>query len=413
MAFDYIVGIDIGSYKVCGAVGKIDRDNKLQIIGITQANCNGLKKGIIVDIDKTSEAIINCINSLNRMIDYEIKEAYVSLSGGLCKLFWNNGVIAVGNDDREIRKSDVDRVLNAACMVNIPQDTQVVGILEDQYIVDGYNGIKDPLGMSGLRLEVEANLVLAETAVINNILKALEKAGIKALGVVIKPLAIADCILKNNEKQQGTLILDIGGDTIDASIMSEEKLKFTTLLPVGGNNITNDLSICLKIPFEMAEKLKIKHGSVISTGLSEKIKINDKYTGSIEIDLDTFSEIIKARIEESLMLILQKVKQSEDFEKVSSVVIVGGGISLIKGAAELTREIFNLPVRIGAPDYVGACSPIYSGAVGIVKNVFESKKDEFKEEAYDTIKEHKKDHKKKEKETSTLDKIKEFFTDFF
>lgn len=413
MAFDYIVGIDIGSYKVCGAVGKIDRDNKLQIIGITQASCSGLKKGKIVDIDKTSEAIVNCINSLNRMIDYEIKEAYVSLSGGLCKLIWNNGVIAVGNDDREIRKSDVDRVLNAACMVNIPNDMQVVGILEDQYLVDGYNGIKDPLGMSGLRLEVEANVVLAEKAVINNILKAVEKADLKVLGIVIKPLAVADCILKNNEKQQGTLMLDVGGDIIDASIFVEDKLKFTTLLPVGGNNITNDLSICLKIPFEMAEKLKIKHGSVISSGLSEKIKINDKYTGNMDIDLDTFSEIIKARIEESLLLILQKLKESEDFSKVSSIIIVGGGFSLIKGAAELAREVFNLPVRIGAPDYVGSCSPIYSGAVGIVKNVYENKKEDYKEVAYDTVKEHKRDYKKKEKESSTLEKIKEFFTDFF
>ena len=414
MALDYIVGIDIGSYKVCASVGKIDKQNKLQIIGITQAMCSGLKKGIVVDIDSTAEAIRSCMEQLVRMIDYEIKDAYISLSGGLCELFWNNGVVAVSSDDREIRHTDVERVLKAACAVNLPQDKEVIGVLEDQYIVDGYNDIKDPVGMSGLRLEVEANLVVTGSAIMNNLYKSMEKAGIKVDGVVLKPIAISDCILRRDEKQVGTLILDVGADTIDASIISNEKLRYTTMLPVGGNNITNDMSICLKIPSETAERIKIKHGTVIPSGFKEKIKISDKYSESITIDYDTLAEIIKARVEESLRIIHKRVLSCKEFSSISSVVIVGGGFSLIKGVPELAKEIFNLPVRIGAPDYVGAASPIYSTSVGIIKNVYEARKEDLKEVAADNenddIYEDYEDRKEKD---GFVKKLKDFFTDFF
>ena len=258
----YIIGIDIGSSNICAAAGKVDRVGKMQILGITSSDCNGVKKGIVVDIDKTSESIKNCINSLERMIDIKINEAYISLPGGISELMWNKGVIAVSSEDREIRYNDVKRVLKAAKIITIPNDKEVIGVIPEQYIIDGYDNIKDPIGMNGLRLEVDAQIILARSTIINNIFKSVNKAGIKVLGIVFQPIAISQVVLKEEEIQRGVALVDVGSESINIYIYEGGILRSISTIALGGNIITNDISVCLKLPFSEAEKLKIKYGSV-------------------------------------------------------------------------------------------------------------------------------------------------------
>ena len=411
---EHVVGIDLGSSKICGAVGKINSNGKLQIIGITSVVCSGLNKSVVIDIDSTAEAIKQCITQLERMTDIQISEGYISLPGGICELVRNTGMIAISSEDREIKQSDVDRVIEAAKLIQIPSDKEIVGVEPEQYIVDGYDNIKDPRGMSGARLEVEAQVVMALSTVVSNLLKSVKRAGIKVNGIVLQPSAISEAVLKKEEKDMGIAIVDVGADTIDISIYKGSKLKYTSILQLGGNNITNDISVCLKVPFSEGERLKLKYGSLIK-GKDidvEKIRVKDSYDNFMDIDNNLLVDIIEARVEELLNLIKRNLLNSGFFNEISGVVIVGGGISLFRGTTELSKLILNKSVRIGSPDYVGAASPIYVTAVGIVvqaSNII--KLNNSLPEELDENKWSKKQNKKEKNEFAA--KVKGFFADFF
>ena len=411
---EHVVGIDLGSSKICGAVGKINSNGKLQIIGITSVVCSGLNKSVVIDIDSTAEAIKQCITQLERMTDIQISEGYISLPGGICELVRNTGMIAISSEDREIKQSDVDRVIEAAKLIQIPSDKEIVGVEPEQYIVDGYDNIKDPRGMSGARLEVEAQVVMAHSTVVSNLLKSVKRAGIKVNGIVLQPSAISEAVLKKEEKDMGIAIVDVGADTIDISIYKGSKLKYTSILQLGGNNITNDISVCLKVPFSEGERLKLKYGSLIK-GKDidvEKIRVKDSYDNFMDIDNNLLVDIIEARVEELLNLIKRNLLNSGFFNEISGVVIVGGGISLFRGTTELSKLILNKSVRIGSPDYVGAASPIYVTAVGIVvqaSNII--KLNNSLPEELDENKWSKKQNKKEKNEFAA--KVKGFFADFF
>jgi cell division protein FtsA len=234
---EHIVGIDLGSSKICGAVGKISSNGKLQIIGITSVVCSGLNKSVVIDIDSTAEAIKQCVIQLERMTDTQISEGYISLPGGICELVRNTGMIAISSEDREIKQGDVDRVIEAAKLISVPLDKEIVGVEPEQYIVDGYDNIKDPRGMSAERLEVEAQVVMAQTTVVSNLLKSVKRAGIKVNGIVLQPSAIAEAVIRKEEKDMGIAIVDVGAETIDISIYKGAKLKYTSILQLGGNTI--------------------------------------------------------------------------------------------------------------------------------------------------------------------------------
>ena len=365
---EHIVGIDLGSSKICGAVGKISSNGKLQIIGITSVVCSGLNKSVVIDIDSTAEAIKQCVTQLERMTDTQISEGYISLPGGICELVRNTGMIAISSEDREIKQSDVDRVIEAAKLISVPSDKEIVGVEPEQYIVDGYDNIKDPRGMSGVRLEVEAQVVMAQSTVVSNLLKSVKRAGIKVNGIVLQPSAISEAVLRKEEKDMGIALVDVGAETIDISIYKSAKLKYTSILQLGGDNITNDISVCLKVPFSEGERLKLKYGSLVKGKEVdvEKIRVKDSYDNLMEIDNNLLVDIIEARVEELLNLIKRNLLNSGFYKEISGVVIVGGGISLFRGTTELSKEILDKSVRIGSPDYVGAASPIYVTAVGIV-----------------------------------------------
>ncbi|MBC2579000.1 cell division protein FtsA [Clostridium sp. DJ247] len=420
---EYIVGIDIGSSKVCAAAGKIDKYGKMQIIGITSANCNGVKKGIVVDIDNTSESVKLCIDSLERMIDAKISEAYISLTGGISELLWNKGVVAVASEDREIKENDVKRVLKASKIITIPSDKEIIGVIPQQYIIDGYDKIKDPIGMSGLRLEVDAQIILAQTTVVNNLFKSINKAGIKVLGVVFQPLALSAVILKEEETRRGVALVDVGSESINIYAYEGGYLANISTIAFGGSTITNDIALCLKLPFSEAEKLKLKYGCVgeDSTSYNLKIDVNADYNNIVQTDYSTLKQIIEARVEELLYLIDQKLKSSGCYEKLTGVVISGGGLALFKGIEDFSKNIIQKPIRIGTPDYIGAASPLYASAVGIVKDVADSVKDrsfarKTEKERENTARElaMESDIREEKKENiGFVSKIKDFFTDFF
>jgi cell division protein FtsA len=411
---EHIVGIDLGSSKICGAVGKVNSNGKLQIIGITSVVCSGLNKSVVIDIDNTAEAIKQCVTQLERMTDTQIIEGYISLPGGICELVRNTGMIAISSEDREIKQSDVDRVIEAAKLISIPSDKEIVGVEPEQYIVDGYDNIKDPRGMSGVRLEVEAQVVMAQSTVVRNLLKSVKRAGIKVNGIVLQPSAISEAVLRKEEKDMGIAIVDVGAATIDISIYKSGKLKHTSIIQLGGDNITNDISVCLKVPFSEGERLKLKFGSLVkgNTNEDEKIRVKDSYNNLMEIDNNLLIEIVQARVEELLHLIKRNLLNSGFYKELSGVVLVGGGISLFRGVTELSKDILDKSVRVGSPDYVGAASPIYVTAVGIVVQAVNNLKINHTSSEESDEDKWSKTQSKKDSNGFTA-KIKGFFADFF
>jgi cell division protein FtsA len=416
---EYIIGIDIGSSKVCAAAGKLDKQGNLQIAGVTSASCTGLKKGIIVDIEAASKSIGQCIEQLARMIDKEVASVYISLPGGISELVSSRGVIAISSEDHEIRKNDIIRVLNAAKIMSVPSNKEIVGVIPNEFIIDGYDSIKDPIGMSGLKLEVDAHVVLAQSTIVNNLVKSVKNLGLRVNGIVLEPSAIAQVALKRDELKMGAVLLDAGLEKIDISVYKDGNIVHTDMLPLGGSTITNDLSICLKIPYSSAEKLKLKYGSVEKKDNLNKnpIKASVGDSDFVHIDYSTLVDIIEARVDEILHLIKSRLEQHGYLEEVSSIVIVGGGLAFLDGICELGRNIFIRPVRIAVPEHAGSANPMYNTAVGIVKDATSTLNiTQTAQSSKETYK-HKEDksYEKTEdsEENGVLSKIKGFLADFF
>lgn len=371
---EYLVGIDIGSSKICAAVGKVDKYGELMMLGVTSVDCSGLKKSIVVDIDRTVEAISKCIEKLKRMVDIEIEEVFIAISGGICEIVHNKGIVAIASDDREIRKNDVVRALEAAKVISISSDKEIIGVEPEQFILDGFDNIKDPIGMSGLRLEVNAEILVAHTTTISNFIKCINKAGVGVEDIYLKPKVLSKVVLKREEKELGTVIVDVGAETTEISIIKNDILCYTVIIPLGGNSITNDIAIGFKIPYEEAEKIKIRCANfrrndsfIDDSTISAKTSSNENKT----IDHNFLMEIIDARVEEILLLIRQEIVKSNYYGQINNVVLVGGGLALIRGIEVPSNDVLGMPVRVGAPDYVGAANPVYSAAVGIVKNAYD------------------------------------------
>jgi cell division protein FtsA len=373
---EYIVGIEIGSSKICAAMGKIDKQGNLQIIGVTSVKCCGVRKSTVVDIDSTSEAIRKCKEQLEAMTEVPVEEAYMSIPGGLCELEHIKGVVAISADNREIAHKDVERVINTAKIISVSSDKEIIGVIPEQFTVDGCENITDPVGMTGIRLEVDAAAVIAQSTVVNNLTKSMEVAGLNTEGFILQPLAQVSLVSDQEEKKMCFALVDVGADTIDLCIYKGGNICYTNLIPLGGNTITNDIAKCLKISFSEAENLKNTFGTlrVSKEGSSDNIVINSAYNANLTIGKDLLVEIIRARVEEFFDFIQSELQNSGYYDEISVVMVTGGGISMFKGVSEMGREVFGKAVNIIAPKYAGLSSPSYSTSVGIVKSVFESMK---------------------------------------
>lgn len=415
---EYIVALDIGSSNVYGAVGKIDNQGNLHIVGTNAVNCFGLKKGIVVDIENTAKSIRECVDNLERIVDIKISSVFVSLPGVICELISNRAVVAISSEDREIREKDLFRVLDAAKIVSLQSDKEIVGVIPQQYIVDGYENISEPIGMSGLRLELDAQVIVAKSMVLNNLRKSLERADISIIAEVLSSQAVSNIVLNNIDKNLSTLVVDVGGETTDLSLFRKRNLVFTSVIPLGGNNITKDISICLKTPHSTSEQLKVKYGQLKLS--SEKdgntITINDGYNNRKDIDKEILNSIIESRVEEILSLVKDKMVRNDFYEEISNIIIIGGGVSLFRDIAHYTSDVLGKAVEVGYPSDFGATNPKYSCVVGTIKDIYETLKMTKKLNINENLKN---DNTKKinstveEKSEKIIDRLKDFISDFF
>jgi len=369
---DLIVGLDIGTSKICAVVGEVRPDGRVDIVGMGSHPSIGLRKGMVINIENTVNSIKEAIEEAETMAGCEISSVYAGIAGGHIKGFNSHGIIALKN--REVTKKDIERVIDAARAVAIPMDREVIHTLPQEFIVDDQAGITDPLGMSGVRLEVKIHIVTGAVTSAQNIIKCANRAGLDVYDIILESLASSEAVLSDEERNLGAALIDFGGGTTDLAVFSQGSIKHTSVLTLGGDNLTNDIAIGIRTPFKEAEKIKIKYGCGITSliGRDETIEVpsvGERAPRTISREL--LGEILEPRVEEIFTLIYQEMVRSGYDDLVTSGVVATGGSSLLPGVPEILEQVFNMPARVGYPANVGGLkeivdSPMYATAVGLV-----------------------------------------------
>ena len=373
-----LVGLDIGTTKICVIVGEIAEDKRIDIIGIGTHPSKGLKKGMVINIESTVESIKHAIEEAELMAGVEINSVYTGIAGGHIQGLNGHGVIAV--KEGEISKSDVERVLDAAKVVSIPVDREILHVIPQEFVVDGQDGVRDPVGMSGTRLEVRVHIITGAVTSAQNIVKCVKKAGLETMDVILQPLASSEAVLTPEEKDLGVLVVDIGGGTTDMAVFVEGAVRHTAVLPIGGNHLTNDIAIGLRTPPIEAEKLKIRYGCAMTELVKENETIEVPSVGGRTpriMSRQLLSEVIEPRAEEIFTLVAAEIEKAGFAEKVPAGVVLTGGSSLTPGMMELCEQILNLPTRIGTPSGMGGLidivrNPMYATGVGLLIYAYQS-----------------------------------------
>lgn len=348
-----VVALDVGTNRVKAAMAEIGYSRDINILGITGAPSRGLRKGNIVDIESTSRSIENCLNDLERLTGVEVSSALVGFSGGSVYAINNHAVVAVGNSNYEITQEDKERVLQSACNVALPPDKTIVQAVERQYIVDGYDGVKDPVGMVGSRLELEVALIVAATAAIQNMQRSTQRINLQINKIVYNPLLVAESVLLTTEKEMGVVLVDIGAGTIEISCFEAGSLLFTSVLPVGGEYITKDLAIVLRTSVEEAARIKEKHGVASPDMASHDVFIDVKNIqgkDSKKVSQQVVADIISARVAEIIEMIYTELKNFACQERIPGGIVLSGGEAELTGIARVMEDYMNIPVRIGIPE---------------------------------------------------------------
>jgi cell division protein FtsA len=370
---DIVVGIDIGTSKVCTSVGRINKENQVEILGQGFVPCTGVRKGIIVDIESTASAVRNSVEAAEKNSNLKISSAFINILGTHVSIISNRSCTSVSNDNREITKKDVDRVLYAVRDVPVPEDRQLIDIIPRQFIIDGYDEIVDPVGMVGVKLEVEADVVTGKITSVQNIIKSLEKANVKVDGLVAEAYATGEVLLTPEEKEMGVILIDIGGGVTDLSVFKNRRLVFYDSIPVGGDHITNDLSIGLRISSSEAEKVKRQFELALTSLIKndQEVSVYDvNEDRKKEIKVSEIVEIIEARVFEIFSLCHDLlVKNNIGFGLGGGVVLAGGGISYVDGCKQLANDVFELPVRIGAYKAAGVHKPEFAASIGMIRYI--------------------------------------------
>lgn len=365
-----IVGLDIGTTKVCAIVGEVN-DDRLDIVGVGTAPSKGLRKGAVVHIDGTVESIRRAIEEAELMAGCEISEVYTGIAGGHIKGFNSHGIVAV--KDREVRAEDVQRVIDAARAVAIPMDREVIHVIPQEFIVDDQEGVRDPLGMTGVRLEARVHIVTAAVTSAQNIVRSCHQAGVQVADIGLQQLASADAVLSNDEKELGVALVDIGGGTTDICIFQEGSIVHTAVLGLGGHHLTADIAQGLRTPRDEAERLKHKFGCALTSLVAADEAMEVPSVGGRaprSLSRQVLAEIIEARMEEILLLVKRELDVAGVFEGLHSGIVLTGGAAMLRGIAELAEDIFDLEVRRGSPEGIGGLSnvvksPKFATAVGL------------------------------------------------
>ncbi|NUM88369.1 MAG: cell division protein FtsA [Bdellovibrionales bacterium] len=369
---EFIVGLDIGTTKICAIVGQLT-ENGIDIVGIGTRPSTGLRKGAVINIDSTVEGIQRAIEEAELMAGCEIDRAYVGVAGNHVRSFNSSGVVSVKN--HEINSDDIERVIDAAKAIAIPADRQVIHLIPQDFIIDGQDGIKDPVGMSGVRLEGKIHIVTGSSSSTQNLVKCANRAGLGVAELVLEPIASAEAVLSEDEKELGVALVDIGGGTSDICIFVGGALVHTGVINVGGNHITNDIAVGLRTPQTEGEKLKIRHGCALKDLIAPEETIEVPGVGGRQpriVARRLLAEIIEPRVEEMFQLIKAEIEKTGYTELVGSGVVLTGGASMLEGMPELAEMVFDMPVKRGYPAGMGGLrdivnSPKFATGVGLLK----------------------------------------------
>jgi cell division protein FtsA len=366
-----VVGLDIGTTKVCALIGEMTEQG-VEIIGVGSHLSQGLRKGVVINIEATVNSVRRAVEAAGLMAGCEVHTVFTSISGGHIKAFNSHGIVAVKN--KEVTQRDLERVIDAAKAVAIPMDREVLHVLPQDYIVDDQNGIKDPLGMSGVRLEAKVHIVTGAVTSAQNIIKCCNRTGLNVAEVVLAPLAAAEAVLTDEQRELGVVLVDMGGGTTDIAIYHDGTVKHTAVLGIGGNHVTNDIAAGLRTPFNDAERIKQRYGFASAAMVTDDERVDVPSVarkGAGTVSRQILCEIIEPRLDEIFELVQKEITKSGLEGALASGIVVTGGSMLLPGAVEMGERCLGLPVRLGAPAHVGGLvdivdNPIYAAGVGLV-----------------------------------------------
>lgn len=372
---DIIVGLDIGTTKTCAVIGFLNENNQVEVAGVGTAPSRGLKNGVIVNIDNTSASIVKAIEDAELMAGYEVSSVFVGISGQHIKGENSKGVVAIANRSRTITPLEVKRVIEAAQAIVIPVDREIMHVLSKEFSVDDQTGIKDPVGMGGVRLEAEVHIITASTTSIQNMIKSVAKSGFQYRDIVFNPIASAEAVIGRDERELGVVLIDMGGGTTDIIVYLEGGVAYSSVLPVGSIHITNDISIGLRTSLESAEMIKKKYGcaELSLVDASEMVEVPSVGGRSPRrLFRQELTQIIQPRVSEIMEMVDHELVKSGKKDMLAAGVVLTGGGSMLDGSVEAAERVFNMPVRIGIPaDIVGlkdvVATPQYANGVGLLK----------------------------------------------
>ncbi|AVZ80091.1 cell division protein FtsA [Zoogloeaceae bacteirum Par-f-2] len=369
---DLIVGLDIGTAKITCVVAEVRADGRLEVVGLGTQATNGLKRGVVVNIEATVDAISRVIQEVELMADCKIRDVYTGIAGSHIKSFNSNGMVAI--KDKEVTPLDLERVIEVARAMPIPAEQQILHILTQEFIIDGQGGVREPIGMSGVKLEVKVHIVTGAVSAAQNVIKCVRRCGLEVMDLILQPLASSFAVLSDDEKELGVCLVDIGAGTTDIAVFTQGAIRHTAVIPVAGDQITNDIAMALRTPTAEAEELKIRHGVAMPTLVDPEDTIEVPGVGDRpprKLSRQALADVIEPRVSELFELVHAELRRSGYEELLSSGIVLTGGSSVMRGMIELGEEVFHMPVRVGAPQYDGGladvvCQPQYAAAMGLL-----------------------------------------------
>jgi cell division protein FtsA len=373
METNMFVGLDIGTTKIACIISELDANGELKIVGVGMSPSDGLRKGVVVNIDKTVRSIQKAVEEAELMAGVDVESVLVGIAGDHIRAINSKGVVAISRDDNEITELDVIRAIDAAKAVSIPMDREILHVIPQEFMVDEQKGIKDPIGMCGVRLETQVHIITGAVTSAQNIYKSVEKAGLKVRDLVLEPLASSYAVLEKDEKELGVALVDMGGGTTDIALYFDESIRHTAVVGLGGKNVTSDIAIGIRTPVDKAEEIKKRFGCAYSSLVKSDEYISVPGVGGREqreVSKAVLASIIEPRMEEILSLALREIKRTEYADMLGAGIVLTGGCALMDGIQELAEKVFEMPVKIGVPTGFGglteaAKSPVHATGVGL------------------------------------------------
>jgi len=373
MEDNMFVGLDIGTTKIACIISEQDAGGELKIIGVGVSQSDGLRKGVVVNIDKTVHSIQKAVEEAELMAGVDVDAAWVGIAGDHIRAFNSSGVVAISSEDKEIGELDVARAIDQAKAISVPMDREILHVIPQEFIVDDQKGIKDPVGMCGVRLETQVHIITGAVTSAQNIYRSVDKAGLKVIDLVLEPLASCYAVLEPDEKELGVVLLDMGGGTTDLAVYFDGSIRHTAVVGLGGKNVTSDIAIGIRTPISKAEEIKKQYGCAFAPLVKSDEYISVPGVGGRdqrEVSRSVLASIIEPRLEEILSLVLREIKRTEYADMLGAGVVLTGGCSMMDGIQELAEKVFEMPIKIGMPKGFGglkeaAQSPAHATGVGL------------------------------------------------